>query len=185
MTRLTDFDLVERALDRANSAAGAAEGHGILCGLLCVQGRVDDDAWFGEVLGEQHDAGNLLAQDAVRVLGTLKDQTVAQLHDTDLGFELLLPDDSRDLRDRIDALAEWVQGFLLGFGLRTVPGAVSLPADVDELLADFVEITKVQAEGADGEEDEDFYMHIVEYVRMGVLLIYEELHPVQRSPRLQ
>jgi len=61
----------------------------------------------------------------------------------------------------------------------------ALPADVREILRDLVEISKVAFEAAEaGEEEERAYAEIVEYVRVGVLLINEEMHPVKAPPRL-
>jgi len=56
---------------------------------------------------------------------------------------------------------------------------------VREILRDLAEISKVEfdVEGA-GEAEEGAYAEIVEYVRVGVLLINEEMHPVKAPPRL-
>ena len=78
----------------------------------------------------------------------------------------------------MQAISEWCQGFLLGFSHNEARNRAELPTDVEELLADFVEITRIELEtGEDPEEDENALMEIEEYVRMGVIYIMESLHP--------
>ncbi len=186
MSYPTEYAHVQAALERAESAAGAAEGHGMLCGMLCAGGRSGRDRWIDEVLGGSPPGTNLLASEARALLAQLYAETQQRLHDDEFGFELLLPEDVQPVQTRADALSEWCQGFVLGFSAGGISDSSRLPADVGELLRDFTEITRVEADpDADANDEEGSYVEIVEYVRMGVLLIYEELHPVQGGPGLQ
>ena len=57
-----------------------------------------------------------------------------------------------------------------------------LHADVAEVLADFAEISRGGSVGMDPTEiEEDAYMELVEFLRVGVQLVYDELH-TQRPP---
>jgi len=63
-----------------------------------------------------------------------------------------------------------------------------LPEDTAELMKDMIEISRAGQdvddagiEESDDNDDELAYMEIEEYVRMGVLLIYEELQPLQST----
>ena len=179
-----DHERLEQALRRADALTGAAEGHGALCGLICAQGRADRAAWQAQVMGER-EPGDVLAREAESLLEALYEQTVEQLNDTALGFRLLLPDDDQPLGRRAEALGRWCQGFLFGLGLGGIRAERELPEDVREILRDLAEISRVEfdVEGA-GEAEESAYAEIVEYVRVGVLLINEEMHPLKAPPRL-
>ena len=99
-----------------------------------------------------------------------------------MGFELLLPEEDESLYARVTALQQWCSGFILGMGMAGVKDNNSLPQDSRELLAD---ITEIGVEGEfdleDEEQSEEAYAEISEYVRMGILLINEELQPLKQS----
>ena len=61
-----------------------------------------------------------------------------------------------------------------------------MPEDVAELVRDITEISRAdfEIEEAD-EDDEQAFSEVVEYVRMGVLLINDELQPLKAPARLQ
>jgi hypothetical protein len=179
------YEQLDRLLARAGAETEAAGAHGILCGMACAAGRVDCRLWVQEVLGEAAEGGNLLGHEAAPQLEGLCREAQASLNDPTLDFQLLLPDDDAVLADRTEALSDWLEGFLYGFGLGDVKGMAELPEEVRELLSDFMEIGRLEVgEAEDAEEDEVSYAEIVEYVRMGVLVTLEELHPMRRAPNL-
>ena len=187
MNTSIDYDVLDSALMRAGSSVGAAEAHGMVCGLLCVCRNMDDPNWLAERLEHVPAPGDVLAGEAKELLEQLRVESLGQLNDPELGFELLLPAEEQSLYARVTALRDWCQGFLSGFGTIPASNTAVLPDEVNELLADFVEITKVEADTDEQAEDEaeGSFVQVVEYVRMGVLLIYEELHPVGDAPGLQ
>jgi len=177
MSEMPDFDALDRSLEAADARAGAAEAHGILCGMLCAGQGVDRSAWFGEVFQQPVTPGDLLVREAEQQLDRLMETTLAQVDEGMLELRLELPDDEAPLGDRVHALGEWCEGFLLGFASAGGQNREPLPAEVKELLDDFVEITKVESRGLDegAESDEQSYSEISEYVRMGVLMAFEQL----------
>ena len=61
-----------------------------------------------------------------------------------------------------------------------------MPDDVAEIINDLSEISRADTEGDDaGDEAETALEEIIEYVRMGVLLVNEELQPIKAPPKLQ
>ncbi len=174
----TDFPDLDETLRRAGAACDAAESHGTLCGALC-SGADADGAWIDHILDEA--SGPAEVQDACRrMLRTLCDETRGLLRSGTLEFTPLLPDDETGLADRTDALSEWCQGFLYGMGLagaRFKPDELS--EETGEVLKDIGQISQAGFEGEDSEEDETAYTEIVEYVRVGVQLLYEELQAPQ------
>ena len=172
----TSFDDLDETLRRAGAACDAAETHGTVCGVLCA-GLEDDAAWLEHLLDEA--SGPEAAQQACRrALLTLRDETHALLRGGTLEFEPLLPDDETGLADRTAALGEWCQGFLFGMGLAGARLDVEeLSDETGEVLRDVGQIAQAGFEGDGSEEDENAYAEIVEYVKVGVQLLYEELQP--------
>src|SRR5271170_819112 len=81
------------------------------------------------------------------------------------------------------ALAQWCQGFLYGLGAGRITDASELPGEVGEIVRDFIAITRADADAAEeaDEADENAYAELVEFVRVGVQLLFEEL-AVARAP---
>jgi uncharacterized protein YgfB (UPF0149 family) len=99
-------------------------------------------------------------------------QTRRQLTDTDFSFQPLLPDDQESLDSRALALGEWCHGFLQGLGYT---GETShWPGESSEILRDFLEIVRLDAQTAE-DADEEAYAELTEYVRVGVQVIQSEL----------
>lgn len=151
----------------------AAEAHGLLTGAIVSPARPGPvRLFFGN-------AGAPQTQEAGRLLAALDDalqETEYRLQGTEFGFEPMLPGEA-SVHERVDALADWCRGFLYGLaagGLRD-PGV--LRGDAGEFLQDVLQIGEVEADAdASEEEQERDYAEVVEYVRIGVQLVYEELH---------
>jgi yecA family protein len=176
---------LEGMLHAAGADSDAAEAHGLLCGLACAGGRVADSVWLEHLLGE-HNTLSAAAQDCSDVLTTLQQEILRQFNDADLGFVLLLPQDDEPLALRTRALSHWCEGFLYGMALGGIRDDYPLPDDSAEIIKDFYDISHAgfSSEGTE-DADEAAYQEIVEYVRMCVLLVHEELRPLPASPRLQ
>ena len=187
---LPDINELEGALRRVDATMDASEAHGALCGMLCARGTVELSDWMGHVAGEQ-EPGNEYLHDLAQQLSVLYQSTLEQMNDSLAEFSLLLPDDEEPLGERVMSLAAWCQGFLYGLAAGGVHQGSELPHDSSELLRDMVEISRAALEeessdedDSDFEEDEVAYMEILEYVRAGTLLIYEELQPLQSTRTL-
>jgi len=178
-----DYNSLTDALAKADAEFIASESHGVLCGMLCVAGQVELGTWLEQVF-EAFDVNDMLMKEASQLLVGLFNNTKTQLSDSDVGLQLLLPDDNTSLAQRTEALAMWCQGFTFGLAAGGLKKDQTLPQDTAELIADMVEIARAGHDlGDDSEADEDAYMHIYEYVRMGVLLINEELQPSHAAPQ--
>jgi hypothetical protein len=173
-----------QVLHAAAADSSASEAHGLLSGTLCAGGKTGPALWLEHLLGE----GNTLsaaAADCSDMLLTLQSDILRQFNDDVLGFELLLPVDDAPLSLRTEALSQWCAGFLFGLALGGFREDVAMPGNASEVMKDFSEISRAGFTCDAGEEaDEAAYMEIVEYVRMGALLLHEELQPVPTA-RLQ
>lgn len=184
-TNEVTYEQLQGALQAADADSGAAESHGVICGIICASGASDPGPWFVHLLGEGNTA-SAPAQSAQLLLTELYSESLLHLNDGDLGLALLLPDDDTPLSLRSQALGEWCRGFLFGLALGGVTEDEMGNGDVGEIMHDFYEIsnTRFEHELTD-ENEESAYAEIVEYVRMSVLLCREEMRPLQASQRLQ
>jgi yecA family protein len=186
-TAAFDYAGLETALQAAEADCGAAESHGLLCGISCAADRADTALWLEHILGEGNNL-SAAAQACQEMLKALFDSTLLHLSDADLGLDLLLPDDDAPLELRSKALGWWCQGFLYGLALGGVSKDGDLPGNVPEIMHDFYEISHTGFDHDPNDESEEAaFMEIVEYVRMSVLLCRAELKPLhaQAPQRLQ
>jgi uncharacterized protein YgfB (UPF0149 family) len=195
-----EFSEIDTVLERLGVIYAASEIHGVLCGLLCVKGYVTYDDWIVLLHEEQKIQPGWLKEGANDnkpedlppdgeepaagewgLLQDLYDETIRQLNDDDYGFSLLLPDDEQPLRARTEALVEWCDGFLFGLGAGEIKNFAQLPDDVNEISHDLAEISRAYHEDETTEADEVAYAELVEYVRVGVLVIYEALQVTREA----
>ena len=170
----TSYMGCSRALARARAELGAAECHGLLCGMLC---GVDEQAprrWLEEVLGPEGRVQKFRDDCRNELVRVLTD-TVRTLCSSQCNFVPLLPDENQGLGVRSEALADWCSGFLYGFGSAGINIESRLSKDALEVLSDFSEVTRLRSDGQESESSEADYSEIVEYMRVGVMLIFEEL----------
>jgi uncharacterized protein YgfB (UPF0149 family) len=180
---LPDHLILASALQKLDTEIGPSEVHGTLCGLLCANSNAGADVWQ-KSLWPNRPSGDLLAAEADEIFKQTHDVTRRQLHDPTCEFEMLLPNDDDSLIQRVNALGDWSQGYLIGLSLGGITDFAPLPEDAREITKDLLEIaragTSYDLEGT--EEDENAYAELVEYLRVGVLLINEELQPTQAPP---
>jgi yecA family protein len=170
-------DIQDIVLD-SDTAGSAAEIHGVLAGLLCINGSVACETWLENALGGAKD--DLVATER-QLLGDLYETTRQQLKEFDFSFQLLLPDDDSSLSERAEALGEWCEGFLLGIGYQA--RGADWPGDSGEILSDFVEISRLSSD-VSGEADEVAYTELLEYVRVCVQVVRTEYQQQQQPKRL-
>ena len=174
-----EYDLINDALKRAAIELDAAEVHGVLTGLLCAQDQTVEDKWF-QYCFPQAEPGDLLFQETARLLKEMISEVQTQLQHSEFKFYPLLPDEDSSLLSRVEALAFWCQGFLLGISLGGIVNSEKLPGELPEFIKDMVEFSKEEnVELEEEEQDEDAYMELVEYIRMGILLFYEEIRSLK------
>ena len=165
------YDQIQQLLVQERSLAEAAEAHGTLTGCLCAASGYRLQDWLREILPEGR-----AAPEAAASLEELYTATTAALLQPDMEFELLLPADEQPIDVRTAALAQWCQGFLYGLGAGAIPDASELPGEVGEVVRDFIEISRAGVDASQGEEsNEAAYAELVEFVRVGVQLLFEEL----------
>lgn len=174
-----DYSELLRVFAVAHALTEPAEAHGVLAGALCAASTYSVDDWLAEVLPEgevEPGAGSALRE--------LFDQTRIALYGNDMQLVLLIPGDELSIEQRTEALCQWCTGFLYGLAGQGAADPEQLPGDAGEVVRDIGEITRAGVDGADGtEENEAAFSELVEFVRVGVQLVYEELDARRRPPR--
>jgi uncharacterized protein len=147
-------------------------------GAVCAAGNYALDDWLAEILPE-----GPVPMAAGNALTALYEATVGSLRSTEMQFDLLLPDDTETLDERARALGLWCNGFLYGLGSNGAADPRQLSADVAEIVRDLGEISRAGVDGQDSEEaNETAFAELVEFVRVGVQLIFEELSQKRTPP---
>ncbi len=173
-----DYTDIQRLLTDQRSLADAAEAHGTLTGSLCAAVGYRFEDWMHEILPEGRADG--LSTAALRQLYL---DTAGSLEGQEMEFELLLPEDEQPIDSRTNALGQWCQGFLYGLGTSALQDASALPGEVGDIVRDLTEISHVGVDDGQSEEtNESAYAELVEFVRVGVQLVFEELTPLRDQP---
>jgi uncharacterized protein YgfB (UPF0149 family) len=182
-----DYRVLGETLERAGSSIGLAELHGGMCGSLCAGGVTATGRWISGCLRDcatEEQQREELSQE----LGALQLRAWQALVGSEMNFELALPGDERSLEERVQALALWCHGFLVGFGSTglALETAVKTSEHLGEVVRDFTQITRAGL----GEEEiasptqADFALaELLEYVRISVQLVFDELASLREAPR--
>ena len=163
----------QRALDRIEVDMELAECHGIISALLCARAGFSDAELLQELLGEDAQAPH--AESCRALLRNLHQVSAASLGDGEMSFDLLLPDDDEAMPTRCRAFASWCQGFLYGLGAGGIKRFDQFDTDSREVIADLTAFAQMSNESDEDQSAEADYVELVEYTRVGVMLIYEEL----------
>jgi hypothetical protein len=169
---------LQEVLQRLDSAVGAAEAHGWLCGALCVREGFGAADWLAELAdGAPGAAAELPA------LRELHAETRDALRSPDFAFAPMLPEEEAPLAERVAALAGWCSGFLYGIGAAGANNAAAKTGDVGEILQDLAEISRAELEPGRGPDaGEADYAELHEFVRAGAQLAFEEFAALRAAP---
>lgn len=158
-----------------------AEVHGVACGLAAT--ALDDiETLWHQVIFEQVDPNDVLVQECRRSLDDMLDHALAELDDESFGLVLCLPEEDATVSQQAEALRDWCQGFLFGFGLAGEAVHAGLSPDAGEALQDMTEITRLDTETVeDDEEGERSVAELEEYLRVIALTIHQDVLSAQRG----
>jgi len=171
-------DFLQEKLLNSGATAGASEAHGILCGTISSAGKALFQDWVRQVLGQAPVPGDVLMGEVVSLLEEIFVESETGMASDLYEFELLLPDDDQPLTDRVRAVGEWCDGYLLGFSTGHEMSDAAVPVEVDNVIKDFVEFSNVDnAVDEVSELDEQALMEVVEYIRKNVLNVLETMQP--------
>jgi uncharacterized protein len=180
--------LDQEVLETAGISLTPAELHGALCGALSVGGVPAALEWLAASALASEGAPADFEQEA-ESLRALVLATWQSLASDEMAFQPLLPGDDEMLEARVAALAFWCHGFLVGLDAAGVKldQIEALPEPLREVVTDFSAVARAVVGPSDaeqGEESEFALLELTEYVRVGALLVFEELEPVRSVPRV-
>ncbi|RBP49631.1 UPF0149 family protein [Arenicella xantha] len=108
-------------------------------------------------------------------------ETGELLFDSKEGFELVLPDDDEPLAWRVEGLATWSKGFLLGMLYNDRFSIDQLPESGPEIARDMFEISEAGSGDEDQREEEFAFVELEEYLKVGAQLIFEFIYSEQAA----
>ena len=180
---LPDFERT-LALSQGNlDEAALAECHGVACGLLVRQPGAGAEVLLKllAMLEIVHEPGPALREALLEML----EASGQQLADDEMQLSIWLPDDESSLEIRTNALAHWCNGFLASIGSGGDARLHTLSSEATESLTDLREIAMAEVatdnldSDNDREEEEEAFAEIVEYIRVAVLILREDLRGPQ------
>lgn len=183
----SNYSKVTKVLQSENILADASEVQGILCGMLAGGMNIDDKEWLSAISDMINESAPFNSQVSESLVG-IYNQLCQEFIEADFALQICLPEDNKPLNDRGRALINWVHGFLLGFGLHQ-NDLTKCSAEVKEALEDFSQITKMDESMDEDEESEQAFLEVLEYIRIGAMLCFNELgksiiDSKQQSPKL-
>lgn len=172
-TLLPDFEHTLAIAQGNLEASELAECHGVACGLLCRKPDSSLDAFVGLL-----DMLELVKSPATGLkisLEELLNSSREQLADEQMGFNIWLPNDDEILEERTMALSQWCSGFLAAIGGGN-DSLKTMSEEANEALEDLQQIAAADvSDTTESEEDEVAFAEIVEYIRVVILMIREDL----------
>ncbi|MEJ4045458.1 YecA/YgfB family protein [Erwinia sp. SLM-02] len=165
------YNTLASALTQQGVGMTPAEMHGLISGLLC--GGNQDSSWQA-LVHDLTNEGMAFSQSLSLPLQELHQAIGDSLEEDGFLFQLYLPDDEDiTVFDRADALAGWVNHFLLGLGV-TQPKLDKVKGETGEAIDDLRTIAQL---GYDEDEDQDeleqSLEEVIEYVRVAALLCHD------------
>lgn len=167
------YETLSTLLEQNDILSDAAEIQGMFCGMLSGGMALENQEW-STALADAINQGEALPGLVKDALTELYNLTCQQLLDADFALALFLPDDSSPINDRGQALINWVNGFMVGFGYYQAD-LTACSEDVKEALEDFAEIARMDEKMLEDEESEKALFEVLEYIRISCMLCFNEL----------
>ena len=137
-----------------------SELHGLLTGIVCVTQAPTSEEWQQILATLEIPA---LDEHILNALSDEAEDVAHALSEDELDYLPLLPDDEHVLADRVQALADWCAGVVLGFGL----ASGHIRQDEMELIEHLQDVAAVEFDASDDDEEgEESYQELYEFVRL-------------------
>ncbi|HKK15489.1 MAG TPA: UPF0149 family protein [Gammaproteobacteria bacterium] len=171
-----NFSELNNLLIQSGAGSRAAECHGFLCGYLCVTETPEAAVFEQYLFADSMDSGNLT--ECIAMIIALAGEVQAGLNSANFTLQLLLPDENTTLGERGEAFVQWCESFLSGLGVGGLTALDLLSVESREVIQDIYKICRLDlgAISDTADEEERAFAELTEYVRMGAILLHEELH---------
>lgn len=170
---MTDYFLIDDALQADGLPYSPAELHGQVVGRFMFGVEAFSfEAWLEELAQDGALMIDLKVGSSAPLLAQLCADVMQSMRERADGLQPFLPDENSDLRDRLEALGHWTNGFLVGLALGGLQ-AKDLDEDLKEGLNDLRAISLVDTDTEVSEAAEKQLFELIEYVRMVLLHLFE------------
>jgi len=157
-----------------DAPSSTAELQGALCGLLCFNAEASRTDWYKDLFEDFHPD-----EDEALDLTALFDTTIQALNSLDFDLQLELPEDDAPIATRLLAMINWCFGLVYGLGTSGLTDETELSEDAKEYISDVINISQIDVDDTDDDDADANFEELVEYLRMGLFLLYGELQPVE------
>ena len=157
---ITGWNDWNEAFGAIEEISSPSELHGILTGIVCVAKAPSQEEWSA-ILDTLHVPE--LSEEALLLLTEEAEDIAASIHEDELDYLPMLPDDQHPLQERVDALADWSAGVVLGFGL----ASGRIRKEEEEWIEHLQDVASVEfSDDDDDDEGEESYQELYEFVRL-------------------
>ncbi len=174
------YGRLQNMLKKFSCDVGASEAHGILFGLLTGPNPYEEGVWLTCLTSNDDISREGLDVDSVAFLDSLADVAVGDVS----GAFMLLPEDNVKLSTRVLEFSNWCQGYLFGLGISGVNRENISTEDCLSFLSDLDQFCRIDDDISEDEEGEKALMELQEFVRIGIMTVFDELGPAKiQQPR--
>lgn len=171
---LFEFYIFDKLLKKSMSTINAAEAHGILLAFICINNKEKYD--LQEVM-----LNTLDIQQNTKIISNfinlLYQYSLEQIKTPEKLLIIMLPNKEETLSIKIKYLKLWIKGFISGLGLMGLNKKDYNISIIYEILNDFSMITYLN--DAIKEDEEFYYLDLIEYVKISVEIIYFEIYKLK------
>lgn len=185
-----EFEQINEAIAPFAELESPAFIQGMLIGLLCGDNDIEEAVWVKKLIEEAQIKS--VKESFLKSLDEMFQQTNKGLNGSGFELEFCLPDDNEALVYRAAMLGQLCEGVLYGLGLigALTDAEHKVPEVVRELVEDFGQIARIDVSELAGDEavsdaQESDFMELIEFVKVGVLTINEELNPTKAPPIME
>lgn len=156
--------------------SSASELHGLICARACLgQQSTNIQSWLPLLTGEP--LAPATNKFLIEKLNSLMQDVEQTLERRDYDLKLVVAGEE-SVAKQTESIAAWCQGFVLGLLGSGEQRIEILPENSREIVRDMIEISGAQIDDEDTDADQQAraLMEIEEYVRIGVQVVYEDVH---------
>lgn len=167
---LFEFYIFEKLLKKSMSVLNASEIHGIMIASICIKKNRENN--IGNIVLDLLD----IKQNKKIVLSFINHlyiSNIYQITQVDKMLHLMIPDKKEDLFVKIKYLKSWIKGFISGLGLFGLNEKKYKIPIIYEIINDLSTITYAQNEKKNN--NEIYYINLIEYIKVSVEIIYFEI----------
>jgi len=153
-----------------------SEVHGTVVGAIANHLKTGITPDLLKLIEPEADANDGRFAPLTELLYSLYRDVSETLFESQDGYSMLLPTDDEPLDTRVQGLATWCKGYVLGLLYNNMFSIDQLPESGAEITRDIMEISEAAA-GVDDERQEEWNLaELEEYVKVGTQLIFEFIY---------